>query len=103
MTGHPDIVRARKHLKTVLAQAKDEFTGDPAAPDHVQWYGAGIVSGLAVAARILTGDSAEQAAEALEQALYAAVGQALLEGKITAPSGGTEEEGERHGHDTESA
>lgn len=84
MTEHPHITRARKRIKALAEDLKATAEEAPDMPDHVQWFFAGILNGLGAAGRVLNGDSAEQAAEAVEQAMYAAFGKALLDGKITA-------------------
>lgn len=78
---HPQIARIRKTIKTV-ADDVEAAIEDPSASDKGTWFLAGVFVGLGAASRVAAGDSATKATEVIEQAMYAAVGKALVDGKL---------------------
>jgi hypothetical protein len=89
---HPAITRARTHIKALATELQATATEAPDTPEHVKLFFSGLVVGLATAVRVLDGDSAEKAGEFMETQMWAGIGKALLEGKITAPAPGLTDE-----------
>jgi hypothetical protein len=79
---HPQIARIRKTIKTVADDVQAVIGENPDESNQGMWLLAGVVIGLAAASRVVAGDSATKATEAVEQAMHAGVGKAVLDGKI---------------------
>jgi hypothetical protein len=80
---HPEIARIRKTIKTVADDVQAVIGENPDESNQGMWLLAGVVIGLGAASRVVAGDSATKATEAVEQAMYAGVGKAVLDGKLS--------------------
>lgn len=79
----PQIARIRKTLKTVAEDVQAVIGETPDGSDQGVWLLAGVVIGLGAASRVVAGDNATKAVAAVEEALYAGVGKAVLDGKLS--------------------
>jgi hypothetical protein len=85
---HPDTTRARTHIKALAIEATAVLGAHDSDPDGGPGalFVSGVVNGLAMAAKIIDGDTAEDALKSLDDSVARIVGRLYLDGQLLPPT-----------------